>query len=114
MRPLGPEPWSASISIPSSCASCRADGEDRTWCATETAGAGPAGVGTAGAGPGSSAALPRRSGGSTVLADDGERRADRHFGSRLDQHPLDHAAREDLDLDVRLVGMDDGDDVAAL
>ncbi len=50
----------------------------------------------------------------SLAADDGERRPDREPSFPARQEALDHAAREDLDLDVGLVGLDDGDDVAAL
>ena len=78
-------------------------------CGAAAAGAAAAAAGgSCGAAGGAPAGGCRRA----VLADDGERGADRHLRPRLDEQLLDHAAREDLDLDVGLVGVDDGDDVA--
>ena len=45
---------------------------------------------------------------------DGERRPDGDPLAHRDQELLDHAALEDLHVDVGLVGVDDGDDVAAV
>ena len=109
MRPPGPEPRTVARSTPSSAASVFAEGETQA-AARRRRGRGSRGPGRARA----RQAGRRRGRGFAVLADERERRPDRHLCPGLDEQLLDHAAREDLDLDVGLVGVHVGDDVAAL
>ena len=54
------------------------------------------------------------SAGGAVRADQGEGSADRHTLADRHEQLVDHSRLEDLYVDVGLVGVDDGDDVAAV